>query len=446
MNRVKFLLPFSITGFDSKTAMPRQPKLRKKTVGKECYWYTEAGGPTYFGNIDDISYTQAKKLFADHTQSLLDERKDAKLNGFTAGDLLDLFLDWIKEHRSQSTWATRRIYGERFVNFKVGTARIGRLPANKVTASDLETFLESMKKDGYDPQTRLHAESSIRHCWNWGTKHPSPTPYLPSSFRPFASVERTHVPRKALTEADLIQPTEIESLFACGEIDLDQFRRYGLEETIRRQGTDKLKRSGDFTEILKCYYHTGARTDELASCEVGDFLPRTGQVVLGKHKRSRTQRHPASRHITLNAEALEILKKHSEEKQPGDKLFLNEEGRPWTVRNLAKRFERVKELANTLKRLKEETEAANTQKSKKQETWERHPCIRKEISIYDFRHLWISEALMAGNDIVTVARMAGTSIAMIERVYGHFSNRHLHEAQKRLDDARQRLLPSRPEE
>jgi len=41
--------------------------------------------------------------------------------------------------------------------------------------------------------------------------------------------------------------------------------------------------------------------------------------------------------------------------------------------------------------------------------------IRDHITMYDFRHLWISEALMAGNDVATVARMAGTSIAMIER-------------------------------
>ena len=172
--------------------MPQHAKLRKKNVGNATYWYTEAGGPTYLGNVEDIPYRQAKKLFADHTQSLLDEKKDAKLNGFTAGDLLDLFLDWIKKHRSHSTWTTRRIYCERFVNFKVANAQIGRLPANKVTASDLEAFLDRMKEEGFDPQTLLHAETSIRHCWNWATKHPSPTPYLPASFRPFASVERTH--------------------------------------------------------------------------------------------------------------------------------------------------------------------------------------------------------------------------------------------------------------
>jgi len=193
--------------------------------------------------------------------------------------------------------------------------------------------------------------------------------------------------------------------------------------------------------MLKCYYHTGARTDELASCEVGDFLPRTSQVILGKHKRSRTQRQPTIRHITLNAEALAIFKTHCEGKGPTDKVFLNEEGRPWTVRNLAKRLDRVREVANTLKRLQEEREAAKTPKPAAQEEPEsaKTPSIRKEITIYDFRHLWISEALMTGNDVVTVARMAGTSIAMIERVYGHFSNQHLHKAQERLDQGRKNL-------
>ena len=73
--------------------MPRLAKLRKKKVGKETYWYTEAGEETYFGNIEEVPYLEAKKLFAAHAQSLLEEKKDNKLNGFTAGDILDLFLE-----------------------------------------------------------------------------------------------------------------------------------------------------------------------------------------------------------------------------------------------------------------------------------------------------------------------------------------------------------------
>ena len=35
--------------------MPRQPKLRKKKVGKSVYWFTKAGGDTSFGNVEDVS-------------------------------------------------------------------------------------------------------------------------------------------------------------------------------------------------------------------------------------------------------------------------------------------------------------------------------------------------------------------------------------------------------
>ena len=44
--------------------------------------------------------------------------------------------------------------------------------------------------------------------------------------------------------------------------------------------------------------------------------------------------------------------------------------------------------------------------------------------------------LMAGVDVLLVARMAGTSVAMIERVYGHFRNQSYHEVQARLDRER----------
>ena len=36
-------------------------------------------------------------------------------------------------------------------------------------------------------------------------------------------------------------------------------------------------------------------------------------------------------------------------------------------------------------------------------------------------------------DVLLVARMAGTSVAMIERVYGHFRNHSYQDAQARLD-------------
>lgn len=61
------------------------------------------------------------------------------------------------------------------------------------------------------------------------------------------------------------------------------------------------------------------------------------------------------------------------------------------------------------------------------------------ISIYDFRHLWISEALMADVDVMTAAKMAGTSVRMIETVYGHFRNDQL---PKRIGEYRNKGKPA----
>ena len=393
--------------------MPRQPKLRKKKTGTATYWFTRAGGDTYLGNVATVSFKEARSLFNDHIKSLSENQEDSKRKGLTVSDLVERFLAWIEKNRSKDTYESRRTHCNRFLNFRVGSqkTRIGDLPANKVKSADLEAWLEHLDKSlGLGAQTRRHAETSIKHCWNWATKHPSPTPYLSPIYRPFSCVERTYVPPKVLTEDDLITDKEIEALFAAAVIDLDQFHRFGPKASRTENPY-----SG-FADLLKCYYHTGARTGELAACEVGDVLFRTGQVILGKHKRSKTQRTPTIRHITLNAEALAIFKNHCDGKQKTDKVFLNSDRRPWSGSLLPKRFERIKEVASVLKIGK----------------------IRDDITIYSFRDLWISEILMAGNDVSTVARMAGTSISMIEHVYGHFRNEHLREAQNRLDQARKK--------
>ncbi len=395
--------------------MARLPKLRKKKIGKSVYWFTKAGGDTYFGKVNEVTFADARKLFNTHITSLGDAESDRKGRDLTAGELMDVFLDWVQKHRSDRTYSTRKTNCNRFGKFRVKGAKIGDLPACKVCASDLEAWLGRLDAKGRAPQTRRHSETSIKHCWNWATEHcpdGSNTPYLSPTFRPFASVERVFVPPKALVEDDLITDAEIQVLFAAAELDLDTLHRFAPK--VPRTPEQNPYRS--FADMLRCYHATGARTNELAQCRVGDVLFGTKQVVLGKHKRSKTERAPSLRTITLNDEALAIFRKHCAGKHKADYVFANSDSKPCRRKSLAVRFNRVKEVA--------------AEKDIGQ--------VRDEITIYAFRHLWISESLMAGNDIATVARMAGTSIAMIEKVYGHFRNQHLHDAQARLDDLRQK--------
>jgi hypothetical protein len=206
--------------------MARQPKLRKKKVGKSVYWFTKAGDDTYFGNVQDVPYSEARRLFRHHITSLADTDQNGKQKALTAGAMMDLFLDWVKAHRSDRSYSTRRTHCSRFGSFTNGGKKIADLPAGKVTGADLEAWLAHLADKGHSAQTRRHAQTSIKHAWNWATKHPSPTPHLPPTFRPFSGVERVYVAPETLTEEDLITDDEIRALFAAAEIDLDTFHRF----------------------------------------------------------------------------------------------------------------------------------------------------------------------------------------------------------------------------
>jgi hypothetical protein len=299
--------------------MPRQPKLRKKKVGMSIYWFTKAGGDTYFGSVKEVKHRDARKLFADHLLKIQTQETACKSQGLSAGELMEVFLDWVQKHRDEQNYRTRSIYCSRFGSFRVGNrkVRVADLPADKVRGEDLEAWLEHLKEEGLESQTRLHAETSVRYCWNWDTKHPSPTPYLPPTFRPFSAVERTNVPLQPLTEDDLLTDREIQTIFTAAALDPDH-RRHGLKKTLAKKGLDQLRRTegrvGCFADLLRCYYATGARTDELASCRVEDVLFRTRQVVLGKHKRSSTEKHSyvagAGPHAAITAPAAGARPEH----------------------------------------------------------------------------------------------------------------------------------------
>ena len=51
---------------------------------------------------------------------------------------------------------------------------------------------------------------------------------------------------------------------------------------------------------------------------------------------------------------------------------------------------------------------------------------------YTLRHSAITDLVTGGLDLLTVAQLAGTSVAMIERHYGHLRGDHAAQALERL--------------
>jgi integrase len=411
----------------------RVPKLRKKKVKGHRYWYTAANGGAYFGRVDEVTWDIAKEKFADHIKARQVEAVAPEV--VTVGKLLAEFVAWVKAHRSAAQHDRRKRDCSRFARFRIGGRRIADMPALEVTGKMLEDWRENLKakkpdrpageeagdadendrdKVGLDAQTLLHAEVSIRHAFNWGCKYPDPESYLPVTFRPFRGVERTHVDPKELKGEDLLPDAEVDAILDAATFDVDQFRRWGIELHIKKHGRTGMRAcKDDFGDLIRVYHGTGARTSELALAKVGQFSARARQIVLGKHKRSKTTTKPTVRHINLSDEVLAILERRCEGRQPDEYIFMTAWKTRWTPKTLNTRLRSVARIARALG----------------------NPV--RETTIYDFRHLWISDALMSGVDIITVAKMAGTSVKMIETVYGHFTTKHYEEAQRRLADARQ---------
>jgi hypothetical protein len=80
--------------------MARQPTLRKNAVNDRVYWFTKAGGDTYFGRVVEMTARDAKKAFAAHLSKLLEDTATSKGTVLTAGELMGLFLDWVKRKRA----------------------------------------------------------------------------------------------------------------------------------------------------------------------------------------------------------------------------------------------------------------------------------------------------------------------------------------------------------
>jgi integrase len=404
--------------------MPRQAKLSKKNG----HWYTKAGNPNgvYFGRVGDVTYQRAKGKFADYLKALAPVQAAAAVATLSTAELVDLFLDWVHGHRSDRTYDERKRHLQRFIDFTRAGRLVGDVPVLEMQAADLSAFLtdakERYKLDAFT--TDKHA-TSIKAAFHWGTKHPSPVTHLPPGFRPFASIEKYKRPPEPMLEDELPTLDEVELLLKWANADLasirDKERVLGKRgRPLRARRPDEYRPVGEnpysgFEDMLRVYWHTGARTGELAACTVSDFVRTARQVVLGRHKRAHTMKDSVARRITLNAEAYSILEKLCRGKRGDDPIFTDPKGRAWQRDRLGNRFEKVRTRAG----------------------------VRDEITIYSFRHLWISETLMAGVDVATVAKMAGTSIAMIEKVYGHFTNQHFLDAQGKLDAARRtRTEPS----
>jgi integrase len=128
---------------------------------------------------------------------------------------------------------------------------------------------------------------------------------------------------------------------------------------------------------------TGCRAGELTSARRSAFDARTATLnVTGK---------TGGRSIPLASPAVALFIRLARDKLPTAFLLTRDDGKPWAHSDWD---ELVKEAAATAD-------------------------LPKETCLYTLRHSFITQVLLDGMSTLEVAKMVGTSLAMIEKHYGH---------------------------
>jgi integrase len=270
--------------------------------------------------------------------------------------ILDAYLCHIKAHRKPATYEIRRRILQVFCS-KFGAVRVRDLKPHQVTTwlDQMETIPRPHKQRG--PVT-----------WGPGTRGIALTS-LKAGFN--WAVKEGRISLNPLTKLE--KPTP---------------RSRGGEQLLTEEGHQRLLDAVRpfFRDYLIALNDTGARPGEVARVTAADYRPGVGAWVLDKHK---TERKGKKRVIYLTPRLVEMVQRLSL-KYPEGPIFRNRYGRPWKLGTIAEYFDRLRGRLNL-----------------------------GPVTAYSYRHKFATEFLLKGGSMAYVAELQGTSVAMIEKHYGH---------------------------
>lgn len=140
------------------------------------------------------------------------------------------------------------------------------------------------------------------------------------------------------------------------------------------------------------------RPGAIAALCAGNFDRRTRGLTIGKDKKGKP------RQIAVPNVVADFLGEQVKEKLPGAPMFMRAGGRAW---NKDAWKHPIKDAARSAK-------------------------LPSGVSAYTLRHSVITDLVRGGLPILTVAQLSGTSVAMIERHYGHLVRNDAEDALAKL--------------
>jgi site-specific recombinase XerD len=168
----------------------------------------------------------------------------------------------------------------------------------------------------------------------------------------------------------------------------DKRRKVYLDKSQRKALVEAVE--PDFGAFLTGLSLIPFRPGALAALKVSDFDSRLQTLLVSKDK------HGQDRRIKLPPNTAAFIKSLVKDKAETDTIFTRSDGMSWDRHTWKKRFK------PTAQRLGHSD----------------------EVSVYAIRHSGITDLVIGGLDLLTVALISGTSVAMIEKHYGHLRQDH----------------------
>jgi integrase len=330
---------------------------------------------------------RARALLRDHLDRRRQDRErngGRPLPGLTVSELFVLFLQAVEAEKSAHTFADYQRWCVAFAK------QHGRRQARDLTRLDAQKFKQHLLTSTwvrnnqpprpYKPKTINHAIISLRRAFNWAADNE----LLPEGRNPFARLK--------------LLPCQGRKRVATQE-------EY---EALLRHCTDD-----HFRDVLVAMRHTPARPGDIRNLTWAMVQWDRRRWVLSEHKTTRTARVPKPFIIGMNDAVEAVLRERLAKYGRGERVFLNEDGRPWTRNALGLRMRRLRKRAGV----------------KPDERGE-------EFVLYTNRHSFISRAGMDPTIPEAVrVDMAGHTDGRTTRLYTHIHDEAVAEAGRRVADA-----------
>lgn len=282
----------------------------------------------------------------------------------TAAQLIDQFLHWTKNNRSDKSFRWYERYLKSFV------LHIGyKLKVKDLKPIHVHRWLErSFKSSGQSDKNG--ACRAVARAFNWAKK------------------------------AGLITANPVDGMERPSPVSRDCKLTQKQWEVVIAQ----YKADDPFVDLLCFLHETGARPLEARVVSTKIFSPEIEGFILHL-KDSKGNKY--KRVIRLNAKALAICKRLML-KHPDGPLLRNRNGKAWTAYCINNRFSRLR--------------AKLKKQMKKDGTWEQEKDWVSQLFAYVLRHTFITNALLRGVDPLSVSILAGhKSTDMVMKVYAHLT-------------------------